>query len=75
MPDSLHQRCVGLGAECFNHPFARIAILGVHPHLDQFMVTERLINFLADSRSDAVVANDDYGLAMMGQRFKMAFLR
>lgn len=75
MPDPLHQGGVGVGAECFNHLFTRIAILGVHPNFDQFMVIERLINFLANPGRDAMVADDDDWLAMMGQRFKMAFLR
>jgi len=75
MPDSLHQYCVGPSAECFNYLLARIAILGVHANLDQFMVIERLIDFLADPWCDAMVANNHHGFAMMGQRFKMTFLR
>ena len=74
MPNSLNECCVRCCAEFRNQGFARFAICGVDPYLDQLVVIQCQQNFVCDRRCDAAVTNDHDRLAVMSQGFEMTFL-
>lgn len=72
--DSLHERRVGRRAYRRDPGFARFAILGVDPDLDQFVMGEGARDFLQSRRRDATIADEDNWLTMMSQGLEMTLL-
>ncbi len=72
--DFLHEYRIGRRANRRDPGFARFAILGVDPDLDQFVTGEGARDFLQDQRREATIADDDDWLTMMSQGLEMTLL-
>jgi hypothetical protein len=72
--DLLHEHRVGRRANRRDPGFARFAILGVDPDLDQFVTGEGARDFLQARRRHATFADDDNWLTMMAQGLEMTLL-
>ncbi len=75
MAQALDEHRGGFRADFCDHLGARLSIVGIDPKLDQFVTVERLDDFVHDRRGEAVVADDDHGLEVVGQRLELTFLR
>ena len=71
MADLLHEHRVGRRANRRDPGFARFAILGVGPNLNQFVTGEGVRDFLQDRRREATIADDDDWLTMVRQGLEM----
>lgn len=74
MADFLYERRVGRRANRRDSDFARFAIHGVDPDLDQFVMGEGACDFLQARRRHATFADDDNWLTMVGQGLEMTLL-
>lgn len=75
MADALHQLATGGGANLRNEGITLFPIPGVHPHLDQLMMLQRLFQLIGYSLTETGIADNDDGLEIVGQFAKMTFLR
>lgn len=75
MAHPLHQYGPGCSADFLDHRFTIRPICGIDPDFDQFMIIQRLQNFVQNGWGYAVVPDDDNGLAGMSQSLEMTFLR
>lgn len=74
MPHPLHQlRSQGF-AEMPYHFCSSIAILGIYPDLNEFVMVEGEIDFIQHCLGQAATPDDDHRFPGMSKTFKVAFL-
>lgn len=71
----LHRRAVELVGDTGEHRFSIAAIVRMHAHLDEAVRRQRQIDLVQHSRRQAVLADADDGMQMMGLRAEGAPLR
>ena len=74
MTDTLYDLTAGVSANGGGHGLAGIPILGIDPHLDQFVVLQRRVDLFKNRFRQSGTAGEDYGFEFVCQGTQMTFL-